>query len=327
MILSKKRKKYKNYGILKKTTMKKGIVLFIMLIFVQKINSQNLVMNPGLDTYITCPGFGQFSSAYIFSWDKPTIASSDYYNFNCPGIQPTVQPCYSGEGYAGIICYNFGTEYREYITGTFSSPLVAGTVYDVEFYVSLHNGYIQAIEEIGAYISVTAPGPFSNSLHINAIPQIENTSGALADTLNWKQISGQFTAAGGEQFITIGNFYDDAGTTITQPGSSGSYGAYYFIDEVSVSEVPSTALNNIDDQPVITLLNNTIIDINIPDHIQLNNNFILDAYDFSGKCVMSKPVFSGNRIDLSGFEAGLYFLRLTNKNEINVSAKIFLAGN
>ena len=224
--------------------MKKITLIVFCAMNIYMLDAQNLVLNPGLDAFVTCPGFGQFSSTYVQSWDKPTIGSSDYYNYNCPGIQPSVQAPRNGEGYAGIICYNFGTEYREYITGTFSSPLVAGVTYNVEFYVSLHNGYIQAIEEVGAYISTMQPGPFSNALHINVTPQIENTSGALNDTANWKRINGQFVAGGGEMFITIGNFHDDAGTTITQPGSVGSFGAYYFIDDVSVLADSTTLLTD-----------------------------------------------------------------------------------
>ena len=224
--------------------MKPFLTVISLLISLQGI-SQNLVLNPGLDNYITCPGFGQFSSTYVTSWSKPSIASSDYYHFTCPGIQPSLQFPRSGEGYAGIIAYNFGQEYREYITGTLTTPLQAGQSYDVEFWVSLHNGYIQAVHELGAYLSVTPPGPFPNILHINVQPQIENTSSALNDTANWRRVWGTFVATGGEQYITIGNFRSDSLTTVTQPGTSGSFGAYYFIDDVSVTPDSSTSIQDL----------------------------------------------------------------------------------
>lgn len=210
-------------------------LLFVSLFYLA--SAQNLVLNPGLDNYNTCPGFGQFSGTYITNWNKPSIASSDYYHFTCPGINPTLQFPRSGEGYAGIIAYNFGQEYREYITGTLASPLVAGQTYEVEFWVSLHNGYIQAINEMGAFLSAAPPGPFPNVLHIAVQPQIENTASALSDTANWRRVWGNYTATGGEQYITIGNFRPDSLTTITQPGTSGSFGAYYFVDDVSVTAV------------------------------------------------------------------------------------------
>ena len=50
----------------------------LTLCFILMLNlatAQNLVLNPGLDNYNTCPGFGQFSSTYITNWNKPSMAS------------------------------------------------------------------------------------------------------------------------------------------------------------------------------------------------------------------------------------------------------------
>ena len=103
---------------------KPSLLLLILCFAVVSASAQNLVLNPGLENYITCPGFGQFNNTYINDWDKPTYGSTDYYNYNCPGILPTQQaPRGGGNAYAGIICYNYGTEYREYMTGMLSSAL------------------------------------------------------------------------------------------------------------------------------------------------------------------------------------------------------------
>jgi hypothetical protein len=60
----------------------------------------------------------------------------------------------------------------------------------------------------------------------------------ISDTLNWTKISGIYLASGGESFITMGNFKDDASTqtqgnedTLAMPFS------YYFIEDVSVEEI------------------------------------------------------------------------------------------
>ena len=305
--------------------MRNILLILLMLNNVTFVNGQNLVLNPGFDSYITCPGSGQFSSTYINDWNKPTVASSDYYHFNCLGIQPSVQAPLSGEGYAGIIAYNFGTEYREYITGTLSSPLIAGQTYNVEFYVSLNNGYIQAIVEMGAYLSATPPGPFSNALHISVVPQIENNTASLQDTMNWKKVSGQFVAVGGEQFITIGNFNDDANTTITQPGSSGSFGAYYFIEDVSVTLDSTTSVNHSLLQPQLQVLfsgASLYLNVtNIP-----NNIFPLQLYGYNliGQEVVSAEL--KNPIEtISGFlEVGsVYYFTITKNGKYVAGAKLF----
>ncbi|MCX6274938.1 MAG: T9SS type A sorting domain-containing protein [Bacteroidetes bacterium] len=212
--------------------------------------AQNIVLNPSLENYITCPGFGQFSNTFINDWDKPSYGSTDYYHFNCPGIIPTQQAPRTGDAYAGIIGYNYGTEYREYMTGTLSAPLIPGATYYCEFYVSLNDGYIQAIKEMGAYFTANPPGPYTNALHVPVTPQIENTTALLDDTSSWMRISGYFLASGGEEYVTIGNFNTDTNTTIVQVGNVGSYGSYYFVDDVWVSLSEGTGVEEMENQEV-----------------------------------------------------------------------------
>src|SRR5258705_10920820 len=121
--------------------MKKNLLLITVLltaILPDSSVAQNLVSNPGLENYITCSAFGQFGTTYINNWSKPGYGSTDYYNTNCSGIQPSNQVPHGGDAYFGIIAYNYGTEYREYATGELSAPLQAGVQYTVEFYVSLN---------------------------------------------------------------------------------------------------------------------------------------------------------------------------------------------
>src|SRR4051812_11175694 len=104
------------------------IILFVYFIIFSNASvfSQNLVLNAGLENYITCPGFGQFSSTYINNWSKPSVGSTDYYNTACAGIQPVSQVPHGGEAYFGIIAFNYSAEYREYATAQLSTPLTAG---------------------------------------------------------------------------------------------------------------------------------------------------------------------------------------------------------
>lgn len=83
---------------------------FLLLVSINSAKAQNLVINPGLENYITCPGFGQFGNTYINNWTKPSWGSTDYYHTNCPGILPVNQTPHGGSAYFGVIAYNFGTE-------------------------------------------------------------------------------------------------------------------------------------------------------------------------------------------------------------------------
>lgn len=281
--------------------------------------AQNFVINPGLENYIICPGFGQFDSTYISNWTKPSWGSTDYYHYNCPGIQPTSQVPLSGEAYFGIIAYNFGTEYREYATGELSSPLAAGVQFEVKFYVSLNDGYIQAVNELGAYFSSSPPGPYANSLHIPIIPQVQNSSGILGDTTLWMLVSGTFTAVGGEQYITIGNFNDDSSTTVTQVGSTGSYGAYYFVDDVSVVAMPvGIAAYEAEQFSIYQNPSPGIFRIKMKEAGKIFTSYKI--YDYSGKHILSEK--NENHpddfidIDLTAYSKGIYFFRLYSETEL-----------
>jgi gliding motility-associated-like protein len=87
---------------------------------------------------------------------------------------------------------------------------------------------------MGAYLSNTVIN-LNTHYAIPVIPQIENPKGHfLSDTLNWMLVSGSFIASGGEQYITIGNFYVNDSTNYIQISNSKSHLTYYYIDDVSV---------------------------------------------------------------------------------------------
>jgi len=292
-----------------------------MLLF-NLTQAQNLVLNSGLEDYNTCPGFGQFDSIFVQHWTKPTWGSTDYYHDSCVGIQPVSQAPHGGHAYFGVIAYNYGTEYREYATAKLSQPLTAGAAYEVEFYVSLNDGYIQAVNELGAYFSSSAPGPYSNFLHIPVTPQVENTAGVLGSTTAWMFVSGSFIASGSEQYITIGNFRDDSSTTITQVGNVGSYGAYYFIDDVLVTPTKATEIPKIVQEEFTVGPNPSsgIFQIKLSNEI---NEACLswEVMDCSARIISSGKIESdplNKTIDLTGNANGVYFLRLISNGQSSV---------
>lgn len=209
----------------------------------------NLVVNPSFESLTSCPvNFGQVDRAQ--GWNSPTQASPDLLNscaasgtgLSTPSNVWGTQTPASGNGYAfgrmwASVPANSTGDYREYIQGTLTQPLVAGQTYQVSFLVSLAETYTP-IAEIGAFLSPTpfnlAIGAVNNGL-LNVTPQVVNASGLLSSTVNWMPVAGTFTAAGGEQYIIIGNFLDDGATTAANR-SLFSF-AMYYVDEVSVSEL------------------------------------------------------------------------------------------
>ena len=59
-------------------------------------------------------------------------------------------------------------------------------------------------------------------------------------------VQGTFVAAGGESYMTLGNFLTDAGTTVVPASGLYTNFAYYYFDDVSVEAMcPATVTNKI----------------------------------------------------------------------------------
>ena len=211
------------------------------------ISSQNLVGNNGFENnsanpagygeWFKCSGWNNVNNYPAFMWP---YASPDYLTTAGTGGSGlpnctfgTVTP-FSGNAVMGFLAwYSSAANFREYISRPLNSPMVAGQVYKVSFYITNGTGNWYSgggCNHVGVRLSV---GPLSQTDHepINVVPQCEVTT-VLWSTA-WKLITFNYTAAAAYDNITIGNFYTDANTSHSMFGT-GADGAYYFIDEVIV---------------------------------------------------------------------------------------------
>jgi hypothetical protein len=232
--------------------MSKFLFFVFFLIWSISGSAQNSVMNGDFETYTALPNT-YAEVCYASGWDSPSgicalvvgTGSPDYYNaLGSGGANPpntfwaTVTP-HSGAGMEGFAAwYATATNYREYISSQFSSPLTVGTDYIISFWITngigTTHGY--GCSNIGIALSLsplvqTAANP------ITFLPQCE--IGTVFYNTGWQQISFYFTATAAYNYITIGNFRDDASTSATLMGT-GTSGAYYYVDDVSVA--PATTL-------------------------------------------------------------------------------------
>lgn len=223
-----------------------GLGLAALLTTTAPAHAVNLVPNPSFEAYSSCPDFLSEIDRAV-PWDIPTTGgSSDYYNVCASGPSLVSVPNNSfgtqsprtGDGYAGLIVRPIN-DYREYITVPLTTPLVASTTYTVEFWLSLVDLSNQAIDRMGAYLSVGPVGPVPGAPTLPYTPQVESPANTfLSDKVNWMQVTGSYTAAGGESHITIGNFHDNAATNISPLGAGSYTGTYYYVDDVSVTAQP-----------------------------------------------------------------------------------------
>jgi hypothetical protein len=202
----------------------------------------NLVLNPSFELNSGIPtGLSQLNLAT--AWGSPTNGSPDYFHALASALSSVSAPTNtfgsetpnSGSAYAGFHSRPVN-QYREYVEATLSSPLVAGNTYQVSFYLSLADQSRWAVDQLGAHLSVGSVGPVNTVYNLPLSPHVTVT-GYLTSKVGWTQVMGSYTAAGGEDHLVIGNFFDNPSTTPLM-GQGGAYSfAYYYVDDVSVTLV------------------------------------------------------------------------------------------
>lgn len=226
----------------------------------------NLVSNPSFENPKECPtnfvptpsSPGQILAEGM-GWTIPTSGSSDYFNscalFNANIETPRnrvfgTQSPRNGLAYAGF--FAGGAEYREYLHTELSSPMVVGKKYLLSMYVSRADYYAFASNNLGFGLSLGQKVEFSNdSLALDKV-LLPSSNTVIHEKDQWVNIALAFTADQAYKHLYLGNFFSRK-NTITQlavdisGGLSGGYGgqtssssAYYFVDDVLVTEVSNT---------------------------------------------------------------------------------------
>lgn len=238
--------------------MKHFSVFLLLVALSHYAGAQNLVVDPGFEqTANGCSGFPIAAEGMsdLVHWDNisnntpaDTCSTPDLFstcNAGMIGMFTGVPSNFmgnqcpkTGEKYGGIITYDVGGSYREYLQGALSAPMQAGQTYCVSFYISLGDVVPLASNNIGVHFANThqvwnAPcgGPYSP---VNLTPQLNYTC-VLTDT-EWVRLQWDYVATGGEQYIIIGNFYNNGATATSTTGQTSlNPFAYYYIDDVSVT--------------------------------------------------------------------------------------------
>jgi hypothetical protein len=335
-----------------KTLLKIFFTLFILQFTVCiSVFAQNLVPNPSFEEYISCPD--DHDQLFLATpWFNPTQATPDFYNecyttvynysVDVPQNWIGYQYAETGQGYAGISVYPVSNppSYREYIAIKLSDSLQAGTMYYVSFYVSLADSVWYATDDIGAYFSTDSIYTTSYYINLPFTPQIANTQGEiLNDKDNWKQISGEFIAQGGEQYMVIGNFKNDANTdTISvQNGGDTSYfetAIYYYVDNICISDNPDTC-NVVTFIKETCLKNSFILYPNpVKDKLYIKTNKSYEAlklfiYDYVGRNLLykEKKYKKEFEIDVSNISNGFYILKIILDDKIIINQKLIILKN
>lgn len=220
------------------------------------VSGSNLIPNPSFETpSASCNGADNqlyVSSSPVASWygtDESSTANStpDYKNNTttngCGGPTNTANnSCFTSAHRVGFYVYT-SSGGREYIQAQLNTTLVSGQTYCFSLdartnYGSagnklldtdgigawFHNGGIIDIQTMNGGNQFLGTGSI-----INASPQVQQTSGVVISN-SCTTVTGTFTASGTENYIVIGNFRTNAGTTTS--GSSSS--SYMYVDNLSL---------------------------------------------------------------------------------------------
>ena len=230
------------------------VILFFLLGCFSNAQN-NLVPNWSFESITTCPSNIIANSALYLAmpWGAPSMGTPDLFN-SCDTVVPPFETCptlgipcnwkgsqlpRTGIGYSGIYPYGLnisGGNYREYIQVPLINKLVANKRYCVSFYASLSETSMYATSRLGAFISTNAISSISDTT-IPVIPQIEPTfNNYIKDTVLWTEIKGIYTAGRGENYITIGNFYNNKNTDTLFVNGRHNFNQeiYYYLDDVSL---------------------------------------------------------------------------------------------
>lgn len=239
----------------------KTILVIVTLFFtIVAGNAQNLVPNPSFEEHTSCPNNGG-QIDYALYWTNPLIgggSSPDYLNvcgipaWNVPSNEYGYEPARSGVAYAAIATATNNpnvqaqNNFREYLQVELLDSLSPGVEYCIDFYVSACDSMNFACNNIGVYFSsveISDTQILLTPSNLKYTPQVENdTSNYIINRVGWTEVSGKYSALGGEKYIIIGNFRDSTTTTSIYTGwtaNPSKYFSVHYIDDVRLIQCDS----------------------------------------------------------------------------------------
>ena len=205
-----------------------------------RLSAQNLVANAGFETYTACPGsFTRSSKDFtVPGWRGADINTPDHFHYcsrgeaGVPYNWAGVSEAYEGDGYAGLFLWMSDQEYREFLQCDLLQPLIKDSTYYIEFHYKLSSYSNYSIDRISLQLSSSsAQGELMSVIRDSALTR---TTGL------WEAARFEYTAAGNESLLTIGNFFSNTETKsyriqsrpISEPMLASA--SYYYIDGVIV---------------------------------------------------------------------------------------------
>jgi gliding motility-associated-like protein len=232
--------------------MKSFSTLFILILFFSKplslLAQENLFPNPSFEIYNSCIN-PQSNNPYRLTtdWSQPSLDGTSSKNlcdesFWRPYILAKIEARTDTAAQYILMWYNDTrspvSDFRSYIVAKLKKPLVPNARYFFRMYMRcIYNnldGFCKTNNQAIAFSQQYPKDAPDGQGSLNLKPIFENQK--IIDT-TWTEISGCFTATGGEEYAIIGNFKRKDSTSIQKFGTNANpiilLGAY-LIDDVSL---------------------------------------------------------------------------------------------
>jgi hypothetical protein len=308
----------------------KTIALLLQLLPVIVLG-QNLVPNGGFESYTSLPN-DQSQWHFLTNWTNAGGTSvqglygdPDFFHLNGSGPAQLPHPPvawvtpHGDSAIMGFLGYHDPspgiTEIREYVSVQLSAPLTVGVHYRVSFWTTNGDsgiGHYYKCNHIGALLSTHALDQDGTS-YIPASPQMEIPGELFSN--EWKQHVFYVTADSAYEYLTIGNFYSDAQTTksVAVPGPLPFAGAYYFVDDVSMTVDKGAGVKD-GDEALFSVSPNPVKDrlyIRLKQHSQQKVAYRLYALD--GRVLREGQVRETAEVWVGDLSAGAYLMEVEGK--------------
>jgi hypothetical protein len=306
----------------------KNLFLFCCVVISISGFAQNLVPDPGFE--ITSEDCEPYPG--LVHWFSPSLGTPDLYSYSesdCGFVLDQDQSqqfqypqTAEGDRFIGMYCceYEGATiQTREYFSTELTESLIANQVYTVSLSVHRAKMFNFAIDKIGLLFTIEPPY-YETIEVIPQTPQLETNTLLDNSISEWIELEWEYTAQGGESFITLGCFrgYEELEVINTNSSWKDFLNAYYLVDKVSILPSTNSQIEYAYDLELVQIYANQAV-ISIPEMARV------ELFSIGGNVVSSweKPA-TPLTTDLSNLIPGVYVLRIISVIGKTYSKKIII---
>ncbi|MFM2226594.1 MAG: hypothetical protein RJA07_2796 [Bacteroidota bacterium] len=327
---------------------KYSIVIGLLIIFSANANSQNLIKNPNFEEHWgvgTGCGLGftiglnnKFdtlpnNSCGIKDWIAISQSPDGFwyngYDFPINWLSHYLYPHSDSVCVGGGFLTHAVPNLREIIEGRLTKPLIVNHHYQFSMYVQLFDsipwndvGKIVGCNSFSALFTDTAITSVTDLPIQNYHPQIQIDS-MVVDTQHWVLLVDTFIAAGGEQFVSIGNFKTDAQTQtqLVKTINNKPEVAYYFIDDASLIDLDEVGIEEVEKNKLVVYPNPVSQSLVISQQSLVNT---IEITDMLGRVCAIPPFergLGGLELNTENLPSGIYFIKSTDTKGNTMNGK------